>query len=374
MNIVIALSTTADLEYPTMGSERQAVGMGNALARRGHQVKIVNLLRTVPDWDRTDLLHLVNAGGPKGPYMLAAQIAARQGIPIFCSPVYWPVEELEKELTAFYGFDAAAEKRNSQQFDEFVLGAAVFWAMSDFLLPNAEGEMTEALKLMRKQHIEPMKVDARSWGERYAVIPNAVDLDGEIMPALADRTDLPDRLEDVIAERFVLCAARIEVRKNQHRLVEAMEILWRDDPELQLVLIGQMSEPYVKKFKEKLDGRNIVIGTPGTARSLFKVMRRASAHCLPSLLETPGLVSLEAAALGVPVVVSDRGTVKEYLPEGMGGVFYCDPLSPESIAEALRAAVRCESTDEVARHVRTSFNYDRVGELLDAAYQGVLRR
>lgn len=369
LRIVIALSTTADLEHPTMGSERQAVGMAHALAKRGHQVKVVNLLRTVPDWDDVDILHLVNAGGPKGPYMLACQLADRQRIPVFCSPVFWPVDELEKELAEVYEFDQPTKDRNARSFEEFVIGAGVIFGMADHLLPNSEGEMQQVLKLVESLGIEVRKPKALA--ERYSVVPNAVDLDGEILPALADRSDLPNRLEDVIAERFVLCAARIEVRKNQHRLIQAMEIVWKDDPELQLVLIGEMSAPYMKKYQSLIQGKNIVIGTPGNAPSLFRVMRRASAHCLPSLLETPGLVNLEAAALNVPVVVSDRGSVKEYLPEGMQGVFYCDPLSPESIAQAIQRAVKCESVEEVARHVRSSFNYAAVGELLERAYEGV---
>jgi len=40
-------------------------------------------------------------------------------------------------------------------------------------------------------------------------------------------------------------------------------------------------------------------------------LRFAKAHLLPSFLETPGLSSLEAASLGVPILIGNDEPVKE---------------------------------------------------------------
>jgi glycosyltransferase involved in cell wall biosynthesis len=63
----------------------------------------------------------------------------------------------------------------------------------------------------------------------------------------------------------------------------------------------------------------------------------AELHALPSWYELPGLVSIEAAARGLPCVVSDNGTIRDYL--GDYG-FYCAPEDPSSIRKSIEEALK----------------------------------
>src|SRR5262249_34498046 len=81
-------------------------------------------------------------------------------------------------------------------------------------------------------------------------------------------------------------------------------------------------------------------------------MRGAAAHALPSFAEGSALASMEAAAAGCPVVVSDRSSEFEYY--GDLAVF-CNPLDPASIRSAVERAIEMEPSRRAAlrEHVAT---------------------
>jgi glycosyltransferase involved in cell wall biosynthesis len=129
---------------------------------------------------------------------------------------------------------------------------------------------------------------------------------------------------------FVLCVGRLEWRKNQLMLLKALE-----DSDLTLVMAtGGFTyqadyEALCRAFKRK--GKTLFLPKiePELLASAFAASK---VHVLPSFFELPGLVSLEAAKYGTNVVVSDYGTIRDYL--GEDGI-YCQPDSPESILKAV---------------------------------------
>jgi glycosyltransferase involved in cell wall biosynthesis len=67
---------------------------------------------------------------------------------------------------------------------------------------------------------------------------------------------------------------------------------------------------------------------------------------MPSLNEGFGLVTLEALASGVPIVVSRIAPFTEYL--GDADCHWADPLRSASIAEALQSALASRSAARIA--------------------------
>jgi len=366
MRILIGVSTYQDIENPKMGSERQALGTAKALGELGHEVYVTNILMDAPRWEKGyDVIHLFNASGKKGPYLHVMEMAHVLGKPVFLTPVYWPLAELLYEVSKYRNYSAKDHDEVFKAFREDIHGVRACVQRADWLLPNAELEMATLLGLSDLS----MELDRPPLSQTYTVVPNAVDVQNEILPTLSEDRPLPHELKARLSDRFILCVARAELRKNQHRLVEAMETIWKDDPSLQLVLLGALNHDYVRSIEPKIKGKNIIIVQQSAAHDVLNLMKRATCSVLPSLLETPGLVNLEAAALGVPVVASSRGSVKEYL--GDGG-HYCDPLDPESIADAIKEAIAAGPNLELQRHVQESFSYERVAELTDAAYRRLL--
>ena len=365
MNVLVGISTYApDITQPVGGSERQALGIAKALAKRGHQVELTNVLRQVPNWSRGfDVIYLVNANGAKGAYAHVGYIAHEKGIPVVVSPVYWPVDELQKDIEETLRLNGKEAMAQALGFNSYLEDSKRFFANADWWAPNAESEMEQVVKFLDG-------VETRAPLTNYTVIPNAVDVEDEILPALENDMEFPEELREKLKPRFILEVGRIEVRKNQLRLLKAMHRIWKDDPDLQLVLVGNWSEPYAEVLQPYMLGRHVLVSRAQPPSVILQLMKRAQAHVLPSLLETPGLASLEAASLDKPIVVGDRGSVREYFQDAPG-VFYSDPMDVGSIEDAIRHALVFGPAPALGQMVRTRYSYSRAAELAEELFQSL---
>ena len=118
--------------------------------------------------------------------------------------------------------------------------------------------------------------------------------------------------------KYILCLANIEKRKNQNKLVMAARKLNK-----KLILVGNIRDyKYYDSLKIKDDDKNVIFcgHVNQKSKQFISLFKYSSCFVLPSKLETPGLAALEAAALGVPLIVTDEGSPKEYF--GQIGSYY----------------------------------------------------
>jgi glycosyltransferase involved in cell wall biosynthesis len=171
------------------------------------------------------------------------------------------------------------------------------------------------------------EVEAYLYGERlrasrvpFVVAPLGVD-------------DEAFAVERAPGRASVLCAARIEPKKNQAALLYALR-----DVDVEVTLVGgAYDEKYLSLCKRWAGPRTRFVAHADHAEVLA-LMARCAVHAHPSWLESPGLSSLEAAATGARIVAGDRGTEREYFGPD---VDYADPADPASIrAAVLRALER----------------------------------
>lgn len=365
MKILFAISTYEDIKSSAMGSERAMWGAARALTDRGHEVTLTNILHSAPDWDQGyDVVHLWNASGQKGSYLLIMQMARLLYKPAFLTPIFWPIDEIKAQMVQILDLKGKETEIQEDNFSTYLAGLRLMFAEAEWLLPNAKIELEKV-----GEHLGDLQCQNGPIEQRYTVVPNGVNVENEILPALADDSLFPKLIEEKLGERFVLCVGRIEVRKNQHRLLQAMEEIWEEDPDLQLVLVGAMETKYLSTFQDNLKGKNVLICPEGPPEAILKLMKRCKIHILVSLLETPGLVSLEAAAMGRNIVVADRGSVREYFGDE---AFYCDPLDPGSIATAIKAAIDSPELPVLAERVRRDYSYRRIAESLEQVYETAL--
>jgi len=98
-------------------------------------------------------------------------------------------------------------------------------------------------------------------------------------------------------------------------------------------------------------------------------------HVLPSWMETCGLVSLEAALSGTPLVGSTFGHELEYLE---GDAWYADPADPQSIRKAVLAALQagrqCLQAQRMKRKVLERFNWEQTVDATERLYHRVLSK
>ena len=201
--------------------------------------------------------------------------------------------------------------------------------------------------------------------ETSTIVRNPVDVGrfGHADPNLfADAFGLKD---------YVVCVGRIESRKNQLMLIQALSGL-----NIPVVLIGAISD---KKYGETLHrraGDNIHFTGRIDPNSplIASALAGARVSVLPSWCEGAPLAALEAAAAGASMVLSNRSSEPEYF----GNLArYCDPADLGSIRDTILEAYeapfdasrRAEQKDYVARN----FSWERYAEQTHHVYQKAAR-
>jgi glycosyltransferase involved in cell wall biosynthesis len=193
--------------------------------------------------------------------------------------------------------------------------------------------------------------------------------DAERLASLRARYSLP--------ERFILCVATLEPRKNILVLLEAMALLGeQSDLPHRLVVAGGKGW-----FYETLEARVQALGLQD--RVLFPGFvpdgelpiwySAAELFVYPSRYEGFGLPPLEAMACGTPVIVSDQSSLPEVV--GHAGVQLPpdDPaLWAQTIAELLASPARLEAMREAGLERTRSFGWDATARATAELYRQVL--
>lgn len=328
-----------------------------------------------PNLSGFDAVHLFGLVRPQETW-IQARNAARQDKPIFLSTVYcdvWEFEQVARSGPAGWiarrsnrdvmeALKAAGRGVNNREWSRgslalFLRGYSRMQrelvSMSSSFLPNSRSEW---LRIAHDLRLSPDD-------SRVTVVPNGFDADPTgSMP----KGDPPPHLAKF--EGCVLCVARLEGRKNQANLIEAVR-----DTDLTLVLAGPATANqgrYVKRVQEAAESlENAHVLGAVTAQEKAWLYSLAQVHVLPSWMETCGLSSLEAAVAGCAVVVSPNGDTHDYFGDDAE---YCNPASPASIRDAIVCAKARGPSASLAERIRTEFTWERCGEATYRAYRDVL--
>jgi D-inositol-3-phosphate glycosyltransferase len=142
---------------------------------------------------------------------------------------------------------------------------------------------------------------------------------------------------------LLLFVGRIQPLKGVAVAVRTLAALRRDHPDSRLVIVGGPSGPQgeaelarTTALVGELGLTEQVVFVPPQPHELLSTYYRASDVCLvPSRSESFGLVALEAAACGTPVVASDVGGLRSLVDHGRTG-YLVEDLSPEAFAAWVR--------------------------------------
>jgi glycosyltransferase involved in cell wall biosynthesis len=133
----------------------------------------------------------------------------------------------------------------------------------------------------------------------------------------------------------IVTVGRQEFQKNQVDLVSAFDLIARDRPDAELLLIGrpgsQSRRVGAQIERSPFRDRIRVLGHRDDVPDLLAA---ADLFALPSLYEGFPGAAIEAMALGLPVVASNLPTLREVVESGGSGLLV-PPQDPESLAEAM---------------------------------------
>lgn len=146
--------------------------------------------------------------------------------------------------------------------------------------------------------------------------------------------DFREKFGIPVDDNLVLCVSRIDPRKGQEYLIEAMAEVVKEHPDTTCIFIGNGS--LTKKFigrtnrLEELEARVSERGLDKKVRFLGKVsqddLMKAYSACdmlvQPSINEGFGLVISEAMCFGKPVIGSNVGGIPEQIADGFNGLLF----------------------------------------------------
>ncbi|KVZ42821.1 glycosyltransferase family 4 protein [Burkholderia ubonensis] len=310
------------------GGERQLLNYYSALMRGQHKwpntrVSLFDMWN--PRFAEMDLQHYFGCMPSGRDFLNYAK--AIKGIPLVISPNFWPDPE---------GWAAAG-----------VLDAikTQLW-LADLVIVNSYIEEEALVRLM--------KIDS----SRISVVHNAVDdiFFDPVAPEIF-------RQKYDIQGPFILNVANIEPRKNQHAFLKALKKF----PDLTLVVVGGVRERWYKDACEVEGGHQFRLVEPLESGS--EMLRSAMAACeffaMPSLVETPSIASLEAAAAGARLLTTELGSTKEYFKDF---ATYVDPFDVDSLVAGVEAVLASATNPDLRREVQNHYTWDKVVEALVTTY------
>ncbi len=265
--------------------------------------------------------------------------ALKLKIPIASSSIYWDYSYIFSSVSKFLfrtKFTIKTGKRLKfiTRFLSRLIGKprlltknfkddyAFFIKSSNIILPNSqeEADLLEefvGFRMGEKSHVVVNGYEPKD-------VSNVLSKD-----EFKQKYNLPDD--------YILEVGRIETIKNQLNVVKSLLKV----PEIPIVFIGKPTElHYLKKVQALSRKRgNVYFLESVPHEEISSFYKYAALHVLPSLRESPGLVSLEALAIGCPIVIANH----KYTPVNTyfkNQKYIVDPLDLKSMRDTLLTAYR----------------------------------
>lgn len=328
-------------------------------------------LSPTPQSDNYDILHLFNLIRPQG-MLQRAREAKRAGKKVALSTIFVDYSEYEKQARS--GLTKHIFRLLPSHQLEYMKAVARAIKSRSVNRSDMEYFMSGHLRSQREllSYVDILLPNSRSEHKRVcAMFPEACKIPCVVVPNAMDAHLFNGHPIEISSEfqRYqdcILCAARIEGMKNQLNLVRAVNEL-----PYKLVLVGEPAPNHIHYFEQvkKEAGDNVHLLGKVAHEELPKLYRLAKVHCLVSWAETTGLSSLEAAAMGCNLVITDKGDTRDYFGDL---AFYCEPDSVESIRNAVREAYESPVDPALKKRVLGEFVWERTAEKTIEGYNTIL--
>ncbi len=323
-------------------------------------IKVDISLELEPDLSGYDLVHLFNLMEPQDIYIQMLN-AKKQNKKMVLSTIYGLYTEFERKARGglfqklaniLSPYQIGYIKILIKHYKEKRMHKGVYKMLfkgyyglmkeivdnTSVFLPNSDSEM--------KRVADEFKLKKY----RYVSVPNAIDksvftsdIDSEANPY--------EKFKDCI-----LCAARIEGRKSTLNLVRAVK-----NTEYKLVLVGKESQnqkAYVNQVHQEA-GDNVFFLGAVPHDDLKHLYKAAKVHALISWMETPGLSTLEAAAMDCNVVVTAKGDTYDYFGDY---AYYCEPDDIQSIKTAIDKAYNSPVNPKLKQKILENYTWEKTAE------------
>ncbi|MBC7536217.1 MAG: glycosyltransferase family 4 protein [Ferruginibacter sp.] len=356
--IKVAMIVRSTLYTVKGGDTTQVVQTATHLAKKNIHVDI-KLTHEAIDYSKYDLLHFFNITRPAD--MLFH--IKRSAKPFVVSTIFIDYSEYDKQhrgglLGMLFSFFGSNSIEYLKTVSRWILGKDKLMSIA-YLWKGQRNLITEILNkaalLLPNSHSEYRRLQAAyRCNTPYVVVPNGVD------PHLFKFNKSVEK-----DPALVICVARIEGIKNQLNLIKAL-----NNSRYKLLIIGASSpnqQAYYRNCRRSA-APNVIFIDQLFQNELISYYQKATVHVLPSWFETTGLSSLEAAAMGCNIVITDRGDTMEYFAEE---AVYCDPSSPEDIFEAVEKAASKKYSAALQEKILIFYSWQQATARTMEAYERI---
>jgi glycosyltransferase involved in cell wall biosynthesis len=358
---VLCLTRRNLTEHPG-GDTTQILQTAAALRRRGIAIDFAHdTERDLAAYDVVHLFHLDRLWEN----VAHARRVRQAGRPAVLSTIYWPSDEFDRGGRAGLQGTLARLVGSAAYQNLRVLQRYLLYCRECRKLPWPMPHNVSFRRGVREllQNVSVLLPNSRAEQEqietRFGVVRPAV-----IVPNAADAETFGPSPTGPAQERTgVLCVGRIEPRKNQLALIEALR-----GTGIPLTLVGQagrFSRKYYWRCRQAADADVRFIDAQPPAQ-LCRLYHGARVHACVSWYETPGLVSLEAALCGCALVATPGGCTREYFGEVAN---YAQPDDPASIHDAVTQALKHGPSTALAERVAREYTWDAAAARTAEAYE-----
>jgi glycosyltransferase involved in cell wall biosynthesis len=163
---------------------------------------------------------------------------------------------------------------------------------------------------------------------------------------------------------------RIAREKDLYTLLRAYLTLKKINPRFKLMIIGSGVPEIVAKFQHQ-EG---IVHIPATS-NVMRYLPLMDLYVLPSLTETTSLSTLEAMSCQLPVITTPVGYVRDYIKDGVNGVFFPAKNSYILSKKITYLANRKSERDILAKQARKTvveqFNWDKTAYKLEEFFKKI---
>ena len=172
-------------------------------------------------------------------------------------------------------------------------------------------------------------------------IPNGIDIDR------FDRIQIQKAKDSTL-----IFVGRLHPQKNLETLIQAVAILTKDFPDIQLLIVGNgKQKALLKKLIQTLHLKNHVklLGQK-SGLDLIRLYKSSNIFILPSIYEGQPLTLLEAWAAKLPVIVSNTGDCQYLVKDGKNGYLINNILDSIQIAKVIKKALIDKNTNKMGQN------------------------
>ena len=181
-----------------------------------------------------------------------------------------------------------------------------------------------------------------------------------------ERAKLGFEIEDIVIGYH----GRLTREKDIYTIIRAYNYLRKVNPHYKLLLVGNG----IPEIIEKLLKKEGVVHKPAT-QHVEKYLQIMDIFVLASLTETTSLSTLEAMSCGLPVITTQVGYVRDYITEGINGLFFPKKnsfvLAKKIMYLANRSSERKILGKQARKTILSKFQWETTAKELESFFKSI---